>query len=79
MGFEHGFVPFVGFGSLGTFDFGYKMLNMFDILFGAPVLSILTNLCWLVNFIPIRYMFGFSGIYSEYEYGCFRMILLFDL
>ena len=42
-------------------------------------LSILTNLCWLVNFIPIRYLFRFSVIYSECEYGCFRMILLFDL
>ena len=42
-------------------------------------LSILSNLCWLVNFIPIWYVFGFSVIYSECEYGCFRMILLFDL
>ena len=41
-------------------------------------LSILSNLCWLVNFIPIWYVFGFSVIYSECEYGCFRMILLID-
>ena len=41
-------------------------------------LSILPNLCWLVNFIPIWYVFGFSVIYSECEYGCFRMILLID-
>ena len=42
-------------------------------------LSILPNLCWLVNFIPIWYVFGFSVIYSACEYGCFRRILLFDL
>ena len=30
MGFEHVFVPFVGFGGLGSIDFGYKMLNMFE-------------------------------------------------
>ena len=42
-------------------------------------LSILSNLCWLVNFIPIWYVFGFSVIYFECEYGCFRMTLLFDL
>ena len=41
-------------------------------------LSILSNLCWLVNFIPIWYVFGFSVIYSKCEYGCFRMILLID-
>ena len=29
MGFEHGFAPFVGFGDLGSINFGYKMLNMF--------------------------------------------------
>ena len=53
MGCEHGFVPFVGFGGLGSIDFGYKMLNVFDIMLGAPVLSILTNLCCLVNFLSI--------------------------
>ena len=79
MGFEHGYVPFVGFGGLGSIDFGYKMLNVLDIMLGAPVLSILTNLFWLVNFIPIRYVFRFSVVYSKCEYGCFRMILLFDL
>ena len=41
-------------------------------------LSILPNLCWLVNFTPIWYVFGFSVTYSECEYGCFRMILLID-
>ena len=29
VGFKHGFDPFVGFGGLGSIDFGYKMLNMF--------------------------------------------------
>ena len=41
-------------------------------------LSILPNLCWLVNFIPIWYVFGFSMTYSECEFVCFRMILLID-
>ena len=41
-------------------------------------LSILPNLCWLVNFIPIWYVFGFSMTYSECEFVCIRMILLID-
>ena len=78
-GFRTWVYSFVGFGGLETSDFSYEMLNLFDIILGAPILSILTNLCWLVNFIPIRYVFRFSVIYSECKYGCFRMILLFDL
>ena len=33
--FEHGFVLIVGFGVLGFVVFGFKMLNMLDISFGA--------------------------------------------
>ena len=33
--FEHGFVLIVGFWVLGFVVFGFKMLNMLDISFGA--------------------------------------------
>ena len=42
MGFEHGFVPFVGFGSMSSIDFGYKMLNMLN-MFEHFVSSVLVG------------------------------------
>ena len=42
MGFEHGFVPFVGFGSMSSIDFGYKMLNMLN-MFKYFVSSVLVG------------------------------------
>ena len=33
--FEHGSILNVGFGALGSVVFGFKMLNMLDISFGA--------------------------------------------
>ena len=71
-------VLFVGLFLLLALDVWDLLILAIRCLLCLICLSILPNLCWLVIFIPIWYVFGFSVTYSECEFVCFRMILLID-